>query len=245
MASTSEVGHAKNVANFQDLIEFVNGYGATYNPSKANLTIPELQTLYTQANESLDNVITQNTAYNNAVNQRVEAFSDIRKLSTRLVNALQVTDASNEKIEDAKGFNRKLRGQRAAKKTTLNDPSTPAPKSNSASQQSYDQLIEHLQGLVAVLASEPSYTPNETELQVPTLQTLVNDLNTKNAQVAQAYVQVSNARINRNNILYNQENGLVTIASDVKKYVKSIFGASSQEYEQVKSIKFIRKLTIS
>ena len=29
MASTSEVGHAKNVANFQDLIEFVTGYGAT------------------------------------------------------------------------------------------------------------------------------------------------------------------------------------------------------------------------
>ena len=31
MASTSETGHAKNVANFQDLIEFVTGYGATYN----------------------------------------------------------------------------------------------------------------------------------------------------------------------------------------------------------------------
>ena len=27
MASTSEKGHAKNVANFQDLIEFVTGYG--------------------------------------------------------------------------------------------------------------------------------------------------------------------------------------------------------------------------
>ena len=29
MASTSEVGHAKNVANFQDLIEFVIGYDET------------------------------------------------------------------------------------------------------------------------------------------------------------------------------------------------------------------------
>ena len=34
MASTSETGHAKNVANFQNLIAFVTGYGATYNPSK-------------------------------------------------------------------------------------------------------------------------------------------------------------------------------------------------------------------
>lgn len=31
MTSTSEKGHAKNVANFQSLIEFVTGYGTTYN----------------------------------------------------------------------------------------------------------------------------------------------------------------------------------------------------------------------
>lgn len=34
MASTSETGHAKNVANLQDLISFVTGYGATYNPTR-------------------------------------------------------------------------------------------------------------------------------------------------------------------------------------------------------------------
>ena len=39
MASNSETGHAKNVANFEDLISFCNGYGATYNPSKEALTI--------------------------------------------------------------------------------------------------------------------------------------------------------------------------------------------------------------
>lgn len=40
MASTSETGHAKNVANFQDLIAFVTGYGATYNPIKNALKLP-------------------------------------------------------------------------------------------------------------------------------------------------------------------------------------------------------------
>lgn len=29
MASTSETGHAKNIANFQDLISFCQGYGAS------------------------------------------------------------------------------------------------------------------------------------------------------------------------------------------------------------------------
>ncbi len=40
MVSTSEIGHAKNVANFQDLREFVTGYGATYNPSKKAFNFP-------------------------------------------------------------------------------------------------------------------------------------------------------------------------------------------------------------
>jgi len=34
MASTSETGHTKNVANFQNLIEFVTGYGALTTPQK-------------------------------------------------------------------------------------------------------------------------------------------------------------------------------------------------------------------
>ena len=39
MASTTETGHAKNVANFEDLISFCTGYGASYNPSKAAIAI--------------------------------------------------------------------------------------------------------------------------------------------------------------------------------------------------------------
>ena len=47
MASTSETGHAKNVANFQDLTSFCTGYGATYNPTNPRLTLAELENLYT------------------------------------------------------------------------------------------------------------------------------------------------------------------------------------------------------
>ncbi len=44
MASTTETGHAKNVATFEDLISFCTGYGATHNPSKAALKRPALTT---------------------------------------------------------------------------------------------------------------------------------------------------------------------------------------------------------
>ncbi|WP_396170760.1 hypothetical protein [Flavobacterium sp.] len=94
MASTSETGHAKNVANFQDLIEFVTGYGATYNPSKNSLKLSQLISLKASAEGNLADVISKNTNYNNKVNKRITAFSGLKSFSTRLVNALQTTDAT-------------------------------------------------------------------------------------------------------------------------------------------------------
>lgn len=238
MASTSETGHAKNVANFQDLIAFVTGYGATYNPSKNALKLPQLITLQTASQANLADVVTKNTAYNNSVNNRLTAFSNLKSLSTRLVNALETTDATPEKIKDAKGFNRKLQGKRASTATTPTDPSTPAPTTISASQQSYDQQIQHLAGLISVLQSEPSYSPNENELKVVTLTAKQADLTAKNNAVATSYTSVSNSRIARDKTLYDINTGLVDIATEVKKYIKSLFGASSPEFAQVKGIEF-------
>ena len=238
MASTSEVGHAKNVANFQDLIEFVIGYGETYNPSKNSLKLPQLIALKDNAQAKLNDVITKNTIYNNKVNERMVAFGNLKSFSTRLVNALQTTDATNETINNAKTFNRKMQGKKASTAQTPTDPNTPAPTTISTSQQSYDQLIQHLAGLKSVLETEPSYTPNEIELQIATIDSKIADLSAKNTAVATAYTNISNSRISRNETLYTSENGIYETASEVKKYIKSVFGASSPQYNQVSGIKF-------
>ncbi|WP_309613307.1 hypothetical protein [Flavobacterium sp.] len=238
MASTSETGHAKNIANFQDLIAFVTGYGATYNPSKNALKLPQLNTLVTTSQGNLADVITKNTAYNNSVNDRIIAFDGLKALSTRLVNALETTDAPKEKVSDAKGFNRKIQGKRASTSLTPTDPSAPAPATISASQQSYDQQIQHFAGLVSVLQSETSYTPNENELKIVTLTAKQANLVAKNNAVSTAYTNISNSRINRNKTLYENVTGLVSVATEVKKYIKSVFGASSPEFAQVKGIEF-------
>ena len=238
MASTSEVGHAKNVANFQDLIEFVTGYGATYNPSKNSLKLPQLVAIKATAETKLTDVISKNTAYNNKVNERMVAFSNLKSLSTRLVNALQTTDATTQTINDAKTFNRKMQGKKASASQTPTDPNAPAPKTISTSQQSYDQLIQHLAGLKSVLEEESSYTPNETDLQVATIDAKIADLTAKNTAVSTAYTNISNSRISRNETLYTSDNGIFETASEVKKYIKSVFGASSPQYNQVSGIKF-------
>lgn len=238
MASTSEVGNAKNVANFQDLIEFVTAYGVIYSPSKNSLKIAALNAQHAAAAASLNDVINKNTEYNNRVNERMIAFSDLKPLSTRLLNALEVTDASNETIKDAKTFNRKMQGKKALSGQTPTDPNQPAPATISSSQQSYDQLIQHLAGLNAILAAEPSYSPNESELRVSTIEAKIANLTAKNTAVANAYAAISNSRIERNQILYSPQEGLVETAAEVKKYVKSVFGATSPQFAQIKGIKF-------
>lgn len=240
MTSTSETGHAKNVANFYDLISFANGYGTMYNPSKSSLTVAQLTAKHAQADAALQGVITQNAAFNMAVNKRMQAFEDLRPLSTRLINALASTDATKEHIADAKGLNRKMQGQRASKKEQPVNPSEPAPKTISARQLSYDQMIQHFDGMISVLEAEPSYTPNETDLQIKTLKAKLVSLKDSNEKVADAYTAVSNARLNRNKDLYNQESGLLNIAAEVKAYIKSVFGARSQEFAQVKGLSFTK-----
>ena len=226
------------MANFETLISFCAGYGATYNPSKNSLKLPQLIALKDNAQSKLNDVIAKNTIYNNKVNERMVAFSNLKSFSTRLVNALQTTDATNETINNAKTFNRKMQGKKASTAQTPTDPNTPAPTTISTSQQSYDQLIQHLTGLKSVLETEPSYTPNEIELQIATIDSKIADLSTKNTAVATAYTNISNSRIARNNTLYADSTGLVEIATEVKKYIKSLYGASSPEFAQVKGIEF-------
>ncbi len=89
-----------------------------------------------------------------------------------------------------------------------------------------------------MVGTEPTYAPNETELQISTLQANLGNLKATNTAVVNAYTNFSNARITRNSILYAPTSGLVDIASDVKKYVKSVFGATSPQFKQVSKLEF-------
>lgn len=245
MASTSETGHAKNVANFEDMISFCTGYGATYNPSKIAIQLASLNTLRTNAITAIEDVNTANTAFINSTNARQIAFTPVKPLATRLVNALEATDATKELIKDAKTLNRKVQGSRKGKGTKPETPPTPPDnptedKKISVSQQSYDSIIENFGKLGELVISEPTYTPNEVDLQPATLLAFHNNLKATNTAVINATTAISNSRITRNQVLYTTKTGLYDIAQEVKKYVKSVFGATSPQYKQVSKIKFTK-----
>ena len=241
MKSHSEVGHAKNVANFADLIAYCTAYGTTYNPSKAALQLTALNTLLTSAQTELANVTTAKNTFNTVTGDRQLTFEPLKPLATKVFNYLSVTDAISEIIADAKTINNKLQGKRTG--TTAENPPTEGENQNntvSVSRQSYDMLTENFSALIDLVSSVPSYTPNETELTTTSLTAYLGELQTANTNVINAEVAYSNARISRNSVLYSENTGLVDIASDVKKYVKAIFGATSPQYKQISGIKFTK-----
>ena len=62
----AETGHARNVANFDTLIAFCEGYGGDYKPTNAPIEIPSLQALLAQAQAALDDVQTKLAPWKNA-----------------------------------------------------------------------------------------------------------------------------------------------------------------------------------
>ena len=243
MASTSETGHAKNVANFDELISFVTGYAAAYNPSKASIKLTALQALATSAKNSINAVNAALPAYSNAVSAREVAFEPLSKLITRVMNALKATDTTTQVDESALSLARKIQGTRATAKKTDEEKKALAAegketKEVSTSQMSYDSRLDNFDKIIKLLTSVTLYAPNEAELKVAALTALYNDLKTKNAAVVTATIPLSNARISRNDILYKTNTGLVDIAFDTKTYIKSLYGATSPQYKQISKLAF-------
>lgn len=92
--------------------------------------------------------------------------------------------------------------------------------------------------LLQLLATIPTYDPNEDELKLTSLTTYQASLMSATQSVDQTEAEFNIKLIERDNILYADGTGLYTIAQNVKKYVKSLYGATSPEYANVSSIKF-------
>jgi len=245
MASTSETGHAINVANFQTIIADVASYGANYNPSKDSLKPKELNHLLEAAKKAINGVNEAEPAYKLAVNDRDAAFKAISPLVTKIFNALKASDTTEQVKETAQSLVRKIQGRRATPKKTEEEKKLAAEAGKeiveiSSSQMGYDNRIENFDKFIKLLSSIAQYTPNEEELKITTLTELIINLKAKNTAVTNTEVPLTNARIARNEVLYKSTNNLVDTALNIKTYIKSVYGTTSPQYKKISKIKFTK-----
>lgn len=239
MPSTSEVGHAKNVANLQKLIEQIIVY-ADYNPPVANLEIANLQTLYTTSLAKLNEVEEKRNANKNAIHLRQVAYENLKPTCTKIINLLDILGITQGTLDQAKSLNRQIQG---GQKKTNNTPeeSTEPQNTVSTSRQSYTQQADNFGILLQLLATIPTYTPNEDELKLTSLTPYQASLMSATQAVDQTEAELNNKLIERNQLLYAEGTGLYSTAQNVKKYVKSLYGATSPEYANVSGIEFTNR----
>ena len=155
MSRNSEMGHARNVANFSKLVSYCTAYGADYNPSNSGITVEALATTQTDSQNALNSVNTALPVYQKAIAAREIAFKPLRSLITRVMNALRAANPSAELINNATTLVRKLQGRRASARLTEEERQELRSQGKeineiSSSQLSFDNRIDNLDKLVII-----------------------------------------------------------------------------------------------
>lgn len=252
MKSISESSHYKNLANLDKLKDLVTQFGSTYNPTNPQLNLTGLASLKAQCLTDYTNWQAKYVVYKADTNTREIAFKAIDKLCTAIVDNLKTLNIPQQTIDDAFAISKKVHGSSKHIKISETDkiidpitgtvplPDPNAPVTISTSQQSFDSITANFEKLVMQAQSISSYAPNETNIKITTLKTLVANLKTVNLNAITATNAVNLSRNQRNFSFYADNTGLYDITKKVKLYTRQIYGTQSSQYHQATAIKFIK-----
>ena len=244
MASTSETGHARLVANFERLIAIVSAFGADYAPTRTSIMLPALNNQLSSAKEAVATVNSIEATYKHALADRVVAFKGLSQLITRVNNSVKASDTPPHIYQNTLTYIRKLQGRRASRKLSDEEVKTLEAQGEtvtqiSASQMSFVMRLDNLQKLIQMLSAIPTYAPNEEELKVSSLMDMYNQLRAANTNVINATILLRTARDTRNTLLFHPITGLVRTSTQVKTYIKSLYGPSSPQYKSISGLLFV------
>ena len=186
ISKKNETGNAKNVANLQKLIEQVSVYTGC-NPSVENLTIANLTTLYTNALTSIAEVKEKRNDNKNAIYTRQQAYTNLKPITTRIINQLDILGLTKGVLDQAKSLNHLIQGS-AKKKKTINEETGEEQNTVYTSRQSYTQLADNFSKLLQLLSTIPSYNSNIEELKLVNLNIYLTSLVTSTKGVDQTGV---------------------------------------------------------
>ena len=235
MASSSEVGHNKNVANFSTAYQILEEMGTLYNPSNSNILLPKLAPKKTDLAATMKMLDTQNPIYKNAVADREVEIAPMSKIATRSLNFSNSTAISEKDKENLLSQVKKIRGDKKLKDIK---PETSESDAISTSQMSYDSRIANFSKYVSQQASHPEYIPNENDLKITTLQSYHERLSTLSGLVNKSGIALITGRKNRNTLLYDGDSNVIRLIKEIKFYLKSLGAAGLPYYKAMVRLKF-------
>lgn len=234
-------GHTKNVANFETVIIILNNLGAVYNPSQPLIQLAALQTKLAEAEDAIAAVDNAEAAKKIAVNERAAEFGGLDKLAVNVKRTAEVEINDAAFTKELAAVIRKLRGTRAGD-APVDDPATPDVDESLATRvvasRGYDNLTAYFADLIALLKTQPAYSPPDAEMQTPALEAKITALEAKNNAAKTANANLGSAIDRRDHILYNDDTGVLKLVKLIKTQLARKPGTDSAAYGQITALEF-------
>ena len=176
--------------------------------------------------------------YTIGVQQRTPMMLDIQDRALRVLSLVKSNPAWKPFLPTVKSYVDKIRGN------TPKPPKAPAPgetpgsppaKKRNQGEQSFSDIEDNFEKLIAALGSIPGYAPPAADLTIANLTTLASGFATKNLTMSTLGNQVAmkqKARLEA----YNGPAGLREKMKAIKEAARSQYGSNSAEFQQVKGI---------
>lgn len=242
MASNSEKGHARLLANLNQLNLNIAALGADYNPSNESIKLNKLKELFENGSVLQKKLNELQAPYTLAVDNREEIFIPFLKQITKIKKAYFSTSGVDKaQKNDFMTISRKLKGikkYKSKKKDETNDE----VNEHSISQMSYDQRTNNMDFLISLLQNTPNYNPNETEYQISFLSDLKTKMLLSTNAVAETFLPYVLARRNRNDFFYHNPDSIVESAIKARDYLYSIIDKNSPQYIVISKLRFQKVL---
>ncbi|WP_316831342.1 hypothetical protein [Pedobacter aquatilis] len=239
MASTSEVGFAKQLADYEDFLELLSKLGDLYMPPKRELHLINLRNHLTTAKEAMREVSTFLPPYSTAVDKQTLVFSLLNDKITRSLNFYKVCISNPKEIDTAKNLADKIRGV-SKKSKSVKDADIPK-KNVSQSQLSFDSRIENLKQYIDVLSASGEYATSGSGIDIEDLNSILTDMEATNGSVAAAKLPLEEARNKRYQIFYAPNSGLADLVINVKRYVRATLAKDNPFYNAITGFTFKKR----
>lgn len=246
-------GHARNAANFKEVIIILKNLNGKWKPVQDILTVPNLEILQTLCESKLSALNYAMSVDTIKTADRVKAYKPLNDLILRSFAAMKSAGMDTSTIDRAKtlkdlinGSNimqatkrrQKEMGKRQLMAVTEGGTLPEEPKTHSVSQQSYDERLDNFEKYISLLETAGNYATNQTELSIDALKKFRNNLNLANDETNHAYDLVTHQRAERNEILYGDIDSLIVRLDLIKNELISSEGTQGVTYKKICTYRF-------
>jgi hypothetical protein len=234
---------SSNLTNADELIDRVSSFGPKYNPVPVAFTILGLTQLKTSAETLVNNAKSAENVWKNSTMSRSLVFDSADGLVTRAFNAYSISGAPEQSIQQAESKVHVYRNVRVSDKPTAEEIAAAKAegkelKINVQHNATFDKKVENFGDIIDFLNNSGHYSPNEADISIAGLTAKYEEMKNNNKICSQNAIELDKARMLRDTVMFSKSTGLVDVSLDVKKYVKSAFGATSVQYMSISGLKF-------